>query len=68
MTLKEFATELPALRDEAKALWLVSNSKVLTEDGTWQNYEEKYYMNKLHELIESDDPVKYLKDNSKGEQ
>ena len=61
MTLKEFAIELPALRDEAKALWGEGNLKV--SEGPFK-YSWKLY---LVEMLMSDDPVKYLKDNSKRE-
>ena len=63
MTLKEFATELSALKDEAKQLFGVEEYDYAHKkeyNPGWQYHFEH--------MILSNDPVKYLKDHSKGEQ
>ena len=62
MTLKEFAIEIPALRDEAKARW----GEGLPEAGADYYYDgpETNFEWHLQQMLISDDPVKYLKDHS----
>ena len=62
MILRELAIELPALRDEAKALW--GDEKVLVlgiKNATLGMSAWQYH---LRQMIVSDDPVKYLKEHS----
>ena len=70
-TLKEFAIEIPALRDEAKARWGEDQSfdyyKTSTE-GLVQAIPKSHpvlgYQHHLQQMLISDNPVKYLKDHS----
>jgi hypothetical protein len=75
MTIQELAHEIPALRDEAKHLW-GEEPWVYIENGIWNEMElppraynpidtKPYWEYKLHEMLDSPDPVKYLKENTK---
>ena len=77
MTLSEFAIELPALRDEAKAKWgehqiinVYRKFYKCTKCGdSYIPYEIKMLANSCWEhylmlIIKSDNPVKYLKENN----
>ena len=58
MTLSELAQELPALKDEAKHLWG-------DEEKNWPLYKIKDYQFHLQQMLISDNPTKYLKENTK---
>ena len=59
-TLKQFAIELPAIRDEAKALWGEEWSGKI-EEAVQGKPKYQYH---LQQMLTSNDPVKYLKENS----
>ena len=66
MTLSEFAIEISALRDEAKVLWGYRKGKIINNGvpGGKEIVLNIGYKEHLYLMIESKDPVKYLKDHS----
>lgn len=77
MTLSELAQELPALRDEAKHMWGEEKADYYVEyvsgenaqwledylDGAWVSTNQWQYH--LQQMLISDNPSKYLRENTK---
>lgn len=62
MTLKEWVLEIPAVRDEAKVLFGVSC--IHSGGNHYPDGCVPQYIYHLEQLLKSDDPEKYLKENT----